>query len=246
MPMVLMTELLRQLIYKLIVAGCLALTASFLVFLLMLTPLFANAVASALSVFSSLTLDGVDQSASDIVVLGGGLKKDNQGRITPNTYSISRADHAINLYRQQPGLIITSGVESPWLSDYLKTHIRQAVIISDNASMNTCENAVFTAKLLQYHELPNTVYLVTDRYHMARARRQFAKAGVATIPKPAPLSFELSWRQPKQNLLHSRRATYEIAALLRDIFAPQGNCRTKEQITIETISTPRRPPKLFS
>lgn len=211
------------------------------------TPIFANLSVLLLNAFSLLTLPDGGPPAS-LVVLGGGLTKKN-GNISLNHYSQSRADETIIRHKKHPLPIITSGVESPWLQDYLKSKLKdmvKTVIISDNASMNTCENAVFTAKLLKYHELPNSVYLVTDRYHMARARRQFARSGILTTPLPAPLSISPSWTDAKSNLVHSRRAIYEIAALSRDILRPQRNCRTQTQISLEEISTPRRQPKIFS
>ena len=211
------------------------------------TPLFADAGVALLSAYSKLTLPSIDQPASSIVILGGGLTRDQQGDIVLNHYSQSRADKAIALHRDSPLNIITSGAESPWLRDYLNLHLDRSrvVIINENASMNTCENAVFTAKLLAHHELPTTAYLVTDRYHMARARRQFARAGIDTIAAPAMLHIRPSWSKPSNNLIHSRRTLYEIAALARDIIAPQPNCRSSDEISIEEISTPRRKPKLF-
>ncbi len=217
---------------------------SSLVTLSVFTPIFSDVGVLALDTFSKFTLK-TPTTATAITVLGGGLTKKNQD-IALNHYSQSRADSAIAMYSQQPLPIITSGAESPWMHEHIKASLPHAAIISDNASMNTCENAIFTAKLLTHHELTDSVYLVTDRYHMARARRQFAKAGVATIPQPAPLAMPTSWTNIDNNLIHSRRTIYEIVALARDIFHPQKNCRTANQITIEEISTPRRQPKVFS
>ncbi|MGM8888214.1 YdcF family protein, partial [Psychrobacter sp. 1U2] len=105
----------------------------------------------------------------------------------------------------------------------------------ENASMNTCENARFTAKRVPlYH-----VYLITDNYHMARARRQFALNGVNSTPINAPLPVSLDWMEPAQNLSHSRRAVYEIAAYLRDILRPQLDCRLAEDVSIQQLLTPR-------
>lgn len=220
-----------------IIVGTLAVISVF-------TPIFANVGVFALDMFSKFTLDTAPDPTA-MTVLGGGLTKKN-GDIALNHYSQSRADTIIALHAQNPLTVITSGAESPWLHDHIKSALPHAVIISDNASMNTCENANFTAKLLTHHELPNSVYLITDRYHMARARRQFAKAGVATVPQPAPLAIPMAWLSPKNNLVHSRRVVYEVVALARDIFRPQKNCRTADQITLEEISTPRRQPKVFS
>lgn len=210
------------------------------------TPLFADTGVALLSLYSRLTLPSIDQPANNIVILGGGLTRNAHGDIVLNHYSQSRADKAIKLHHEQPLTIITSGAESPWLRDYLIAHInKNPIIISENASMNTCENAVFTAKLFAHHELPTTTYLVTDRYHMARARRQFARAGIMTIPTAAKLKIRRSWMNPRDNLIHSRRTLYEMIALTRDILAPQPNCRSGDRISIEEISTPRRQPKLF-
>lgn len=212
-----------------------------------LTPIFGSLVAMSLTGISQLFLK-TPNHASTIVVLGGGLTKDikDSSMITLNHYSRSRADQALKVHRLTKLPIITSGVESPWLQEYLKQHQDKLIVISDNASMNTCENAIFTAKLLSYHELPNRVYLVTDRYHMARARRQFAKAGVESVIVPAPLDVKPSWMHPKDNLVHSRRAVYEVLALLRDTIKPQSDCRAADRVSIEEISTPRRELKLFT
>lgn len=212
------------------------------------TPIFPWLGVQALSMFSAVTLPKNDQPPQSIVVLGGGLAKQvgNGGdKIILNHYSKSRADAAYKLHQKLKLPVITSGVESPWLSDYLKTLKLSSFMMSDNASMNTCENAIFTAKLLKYYELPKSIYLVTDRYHMARARRQFAKVGIQTYPYQAPLVLAPNWKKPKNNLIHSRRVVYEVAALVRDIVRPQNNCRDETKISMEEISTPRRTPKIF-
>lgn len=211
-----------------------------------LTPIFSNLTEKILHVYSSISLPKSFNDSDYLVVLGGGLTRNEQQNIILNHYSRSRLDTVITEQHKRNRKIITSGVESPWMSDYLKSTLKNAIIINENASMNTCENAIFTAKLLEYHELPKTVYLVTDHYHIARARRQFANAGIQTIALPSPLSLQQSWLSPRQNLIHSRRAIYEIGALLRDIFRPQSNCRNWHEVSIEEISTPRRQPKIFS
>lgn len=232
-------------LWRKIVRGILVLTfGSALAVASVFTPIFSHVGVFALNVFSMLTLETATAPTA-WAVLGGGLTKKN-GEIILNHYSRSRADTIITLHGQNNLPVITSGAESPWLQEYIKSTLPEVVIISDNASMNTCENAIFSAKLLNHHELTGGVFLVTDRYHMARARRQFANAGIATVPQPAPLAIPLAWLSPKNNLIHSRRTVYEIVALARDIFRPQNNCRKSDQITLEEISTPRRKPKIFS
>ena len=67
---------------------------------------------------------------------------------------------------------------------------------------------------------------MTDRYHMARARCQFAKAGIHTIPALHSLAIRSSWQNPKDNLIHTRRTIYELVALARDIITPKQIGRT--------------------
>ncbi|MDO5650690.1 MAG: YdcF family protein [Moraxella sp.] len=180
------------------------------------------------------------------IILGGGLTADTHGKTILNIYSKQRAKMLKNHYIEHPLPIVVSGVEAPWLNAFLGTH-NITNVISDNASMNTCENARFSAKILA-HEYPTPVhhaYLITDWYHMARARRQFALLGISTTPIAAPLPDVIGWFNPKSNLNHSRRAFYETAALMRDIIQPQDNCRTADNVSIETIQTPRGTPKVF-
>lgn len=210
------------------------------------TPVFSAITQKLLDKYSQLALPKPTAEPVAIVVLGGGLTQDHQKTIILNQYSQARAQMTSVLQGSTDLPIITSGVESPWLSDYLKDSASNPVIISENASMNTCENARFTAKLMAYHELPPTVYLVTDSFHMARARRQFALAGIETIAYPSPVITPINPFDFGRYTTYSRRAFYETAALIRDIVAPQADCRTSEQISIEEISTPRRQPKIFS
>ncbi len=125
------------------------------------------------------------------------------------------------------------------------------IVITENASMNTCENARFSAKIIHHESTKGTlptihhVYLVSDWYHMARARRQFAKAGIFTTPLIAPMPKPMSWRDISSNRNHARRAFYESIALLRDIIRPQNNCRSADEVSIKLLETSRRNPKTF-
>ncbi|MDO4251415.1 MAG: YdcF family protein [Moraxella sp.] len=209
------------------------------------TPIFAYVGVLFLDLFSKVTLDTAE-SPTAMIVLGGGLTK-KDGEITLNHYSQSRAAAVVALHTRESLPIITSGAESPWLQDYLKKNLpAHTLIIGDNASMNTCENAVFTAKLMTHHELPSSAYLITDRYHMARARRQFDRAGIATVPYIAPLAVTPKWTDFDNNWVHSRRTIYEMVALSRDIFRPQNNCRSADEVGIDVIETPRKQPKILS
>lgn len=169
---------------------------------------------------------GLDQnSAHVIVVLGGGLGRDNARNIVVNTYTKMRLERAVEQKKQNPLPILLSGVEAPYMQKWLKQHGVDALLLEDR-SMNTCENTRFSSLLLQKKGGAPKVELVTDAYHMPRARRLFAMNGIDTVPIDAPLPIApTEWQPSKTNLMHSRRATYEAIATMRDILFGETNCR---------------------
>lgn len=211
-------------------------TSVVILLLSLLTPLFSQA---ALYVLAHLPLPPLPDTAPNTaptayVVLGGGLTNDNNNRIVLNAYSLNRVRTVATAYHDLPLPIVLSGAEAPWLGQWLIEHGIND-LIAENASMNTCENARFTAKRAPLHH----VYLVTDGYHMARARRQFALNGINTTALNAPLPVKRYWMEPAKNLTHSRRAVYEMAAYLRDVLRPQLNCRQAKDISIQQLLAPR-------
>ncbi|WP_367104420.1 YdcF family protein [uncultured Psychrobacter sp.] len=211
-------------------------TVVILVLLSLFTPLFSRSVIYIMQHLPLPVLpeDAVSLPPSAYVVLGGGLTNDNNNHIILNDYSLKRVRTAATAYHDHPLPIILSGAEAPWLGQWLIEHGIDEPI-SENASMNTCENARFTAKRVALSH----VYLITDGYHMARARRQFALNGINSTPIRAPLPVNRDWTEPAQNLIHSRRAVYEIAAYLRDVLRPQKDCRRAEDMSTEQLLTPR-------
>lgn len=161
-----------------------------------------------------------------IVILGGGLTSGEQeGEIVVNAYTKKRLEQAVEVYQSHNLPIVLSGVEAPYMQKWLEQRQIHAQFL-ENRSMNTCENTRFSSLLLQKQGGAPTVFLVTDAYHMARAKRLFAINGIATIPVIAPLPNTLTdWQLSKQNLMHSRRTTYEILATLRDVWFGESNCR---------------------
>ena len=211
-------------------------TSVILMLISLFTPLFSQAVVYVLMLLPLPAMPSVATSSppTAYVVLGGGLTNDNNNQIILNRYSLNRARTAAGAYHDLPLPIVLSGAEAPWLGQWLIEHGIDG-LISENASMNTCENARFTAKRIPLHH----VYLITDSYHMARARRQFALNGINSTPLSAPLPVRRDWMKPAQNLSHSRRAVYEIAAYLRDVIRPQMNCRHANDVTAQQLLTPR-------
>lgn len=161
-----------------------------------------------------------------IVVLGGGLTLDDNGRdIVVNDYTRLRLEKTLEIKKQYDLPIVLSGVEAPYMQKWLQQYNVDARLL-ENRSMNTCENSRFSALLLQKKGGAPKVMLITDRYHMPRTRRLFALNGIETIPVEAPMPTTLTAWQPNiQNYHHSRRANYEILASLRDIWFGSSDCR---------------------
>ena len=217
----------------------------------------ANTHTNAHNNNNASTASTPDQHASMLqptayIVLGGGLTRQNaqistakeaqldntadanaeRSPIVINQYTRSRLQTVWHRYQQHPLPIILSGVESPWMQEWLAAKGINDVV-SENASMNTCENARFTAKRLaiQY------AFLVTDAYHMRRAQRQFALNGITTTPIIATLPYSKHWWNWRENSRHSRRTIYELAAYLRDVIRPQSDCRESHAVSMDELTS---------
>lgn len=161
-----------------------------------------------------------------IVVLGGGLTRERHTRkIVINQYTEKRLELTLDVVKQHPLPIVLSGVEAPYMQKWLQKHGVKANLL-EKKSMNTCENSRFSSLLLQKQGGAPTVLLITDEYHMPRTRRLFAQDGIITIPIIASMPTERTvWHPSRLNYHHSRRATYEFLATLRDQFLGIKDCR---------------------
>ena len=176
---------------------------------------------------------------TELVSATTSLHLPSMNNIVLNQYTLKRMQTVLKYQHIKPLPIVLTGVDAPWMQDWL---LQQGIknIVTENASMNTCENARFTAKRLHLRD----VYLITDAYHMTRARRQFALNGIHTLPIPSELPMKKGWLSPKNNAQHSRRTLYELAAYTRDVFAPQDNCRQASEVSFETLLRSRKPENL--
>ncbi len=188
-----------------------------------------NAPDKALDLVATSPHFALDSSnhaeAQAIVVLGGGLTRDQQGAIIPNSYTQLRLLQAISQHRATGLPIFLSGVESPYMQRFLQLHGESAQWL-EAQSMNTCENARFSALLLQTLGGAPRVELVTDVWHIPRARWLFAMNGIETVAVPALLPGDPTpWWPDVRNLTHTRRAVHELIAFTRDRLFGVVGCR---------------------
>ncbi len=155
--------------------------------------------------------------ADAIVVLGGGAEWPN-GELSST--ALQRTIRGIRLYRDglAPLLVLSGGQgrlrPSPATlrsALALACGVPAQAIVTDERATTTQEEAGRVASLLRSRGA-RSILLVTDPYHMVRARRLFERAGFAVRPAPAndvPDPAET----PQTRLALMARATQEILAI---------------------------------
>ena len=135
-------------------------------------------------------------AGDSIVLLGGGSYADVptpegwQGQV--GDAAAQRIIGAYVLHRRTGWPVVVSGGEV-YRGDGQEAVIMQKILISlgmapesilvEGRSLNTTENALFSAKILKKRGLRRPL-LVTSAFHMPRSVDEFSKAGVAVTPYP--------------------------------------------------------------
>jgi len=167
-------------------------------------------------------------SAQAMVDLGGGIEVPQTGRTDLNQ-AADRMWHAANLYKagKAPVLILSGGLasaqgtmtEAASMQLFLRDlGVPDAAMLLEERSVNTRENAQYTARMLSERGIPSVV-LVTSALHMPRAVRLFEAQGVQVIPAATDHEFRIYpfWRRvlpDEQALDGSGRAFKEALAWL--------------------------------
>jgi len=126
-------------------------------------------------------------TADIIVILGGG-----KSGTTLSHHCAARLDHGAALYRQgrAPRILVAGGSDkSPSEAEVMRDRLLSlgvppGVILIETRSRSTLQNALFSAPLIGEDQ----VLLVTQPFHMARARASFAWAGMKTHAAPAAVT----------------------------------------------------------
>ncbi|GAC1584340.1 MAG: YdcF family protein [Ginsengibacter sp.] len=129
------------------------------------------------------------------IVLGGFTNEDNHKRGYFNSSS-DRFLEGLKLFASKKvnRILITSGNghllptsfrEADWIKTQMNTFgIADSVVIIENKSRNSIENAVFSKRILDSLHLHSPFVLITSAYHMRRSKYIFEKNGVSVIPFP--------------------------------------------------------------
>ena len=143
------------------------------------------------------------QGARAIVVLGSGLRRDapEYGSDTVNERSLVRLRYGATLARRlQLPVLIAGGVplhasrsEADVMATIAERELGVAVRWKESESSDTADNASMSAQILKRAGIRRVV-LVTQAFHMPRARQLFEAAGLEVIP--APTDFKGSHEGP--------------------------------------------------
>jgi uncharacterized SAM-binding protein YcdF (DUF218 family) len=135
------------------------------------------------------------EGAQAIVVLSSGIQYPTvpglpAARIGSDTYE--RCQYAAWLQKKSGLFVLASGggnQEDPDTPPYavlmkdalIKEGVPESMILSEDHSRTTHENAVYSAQILRDRRL-SRIILVTDAYHMLRAEKSFRKQGLQVVP----------------------------------------------------------------
>jgi uncharacterized SAM-binding protein YcdF (DUF218 family) len=131
------------------------------------------------------------------IVLGNGTRPNLNGEMTNLTFDAKLRVLVGGMLAQQgkvKELILTggktAGPDNPSEAEVMKSYLikkfpelSEFPIILDELSIDTFENAKFTAQKLEGHE--GSAALITNDYHMSRAAKIFKKQGIEITEVPA-------------------------------------------------------------
>lgn len=196
------------------------------IFILMTLPATSKQLASILETEPALPASAwasLAQQADAIVILGGGrnLADDAWGQDQPSLLSQQRLRYGARLARASGLPILVSGglhhgqppSEAKLAASILSQDFAIEAKWREDFSRTTWENARFSADILHAEDIRRIV-LVTDAWHMPRARWSFEQHGFEVIP--APQGF---WSAPQKggnSLLPDSQAMLRSSILLHE------------------------------
>ena len=190
------------------------------------TALFASFLIGTLERGFMPRAMSVIESADAIVLLGGAMRGDAYLYTLPDlNQHADRLVHTVALYKagKAPLVLLTGGgvegtrTEAEQMKDHLEVMgVSSQHILLESKSLNTYDNAVYSAKLLKARGM-HRILLVTSAYHMRRAVPLFEAQGLDVVPAPTdyqqPRASRVlpGWMPTVGNLYQSTDALHEIA-----------------------------------
>lgn len=167
-------------------------------------------------------------NAQAIVILGGGVNANTEEykyKIQPGMNTLMRIKYGAYLSEHFHDLpIIVSGgytgesKEADVMRHSLITSFKVDPnrIFTETKSRTTEENAKYTSQILQEKHI-NTVILVTDAYHMRRAKMFFERYNINVITAPTNYYYNLNAEEPTLYLIPNAGSMFTVNQALHEI-----------------------------
>ncbi|OOF51049.1 hypothetical protein BKK54_04990 [Rodentibacter genomosp. 1] len=151
-------------------------------------PFTAQTLKDSLITEDNLTLNDY-QNAQAIVLLGGGLRDSNElyAPLASTAIQLERLRYAAYLQKETdlPLLITgrspTGAIEAKIAAEELQNFFHIPTKWVEPNALTTKENTLFTKKILEKEHI-NKIILVTNEWHMQRARLLFQQQGFEVLP----------------------------------------------------------------
>lgn len=179
-------------------------------------------MVSSLERYPALPVPVRLKNEQTIVVLGAGINDDSPefGRSTESARGIQRLQYAAFLHEQTGLPVLVSGgfvdsktvSEAAVMSQTLQNSFGVATVWQEQQSVNTAENAIYSAELLKGQGV-SAIYLVTHARHMPRALMMFEAQGLGITPAPIQFAPEPEYSLPQTYLPRMDALSESHAAL---------------------------------
>ncbi|VAW91335.1 Uncharacterized DUF218 membrane protein [hydrothermal vent metagenome] len=191
-------------------------------------PLVSNYLIQHYESQSALTTEQIENTTAEaIVILGGGhyFNAPEYQKDSVSTRALERLRYGVHIQRITNLPILLSGgtvyssrkPESEIMKDFLQTDCQAKVKWIETKSRTTYENAVETQKILDGDEIRD-ILLVTQAWHMPRAKEAFEKHGFTVTA--APVGFHTDSDQPFiLTIIPSTMALHATGLLWRELIA---------------------------
>ncbi len=137
--------------------------------------------------------ESVTTGSEAIVVLGGMASFEDANKRVVFSSSGDRLMQSLDLYSKGKAkrIVISGGSgnltggqkpESEFVKEFLiRLGYSDSLVYAENQSINTAQNAEFTAALFNRHKWPKNIILVTSAFHLYRASQCFEKWGFHVV-----------------------------------------------------------------
>lgn len=179
-------------------------------------PYTSYKLQASLTMENTLTIDDY-KSAQAIILLGNGLRGSQElfGKLTAGGTALERMRYAAFLQKETGLPLLITGNSPSNVSEaaIMKKELEQFFYIPtqwlEEKATTTAENAKFSKNILAKEGI-NKVILVTNQWHMQRAKLLFEKEGFDVLPAnvgegeiPNNYKFNAFYFTPQSNALHN-------------------------------------------